>query len=202
MSLALDAMPTATVAAQPVAISADGSALLAHTVEAAEEAPRSADRATASAKFEATGTPAEARDTFRAFFDIEATARFIVEQRCRRIGLQFPDELLPHATNVVRELREEVAACQQTNETTATTDASAAATETAAAVPAAASAAPALQLYILADTSYGSCCVDEVAAQHANCDLIVHFGFSCLSRSGQMGEGEWCVPRRCRHTRS
>lgn len=36
-------------------------------------------------------------------------------------------------------------------------------------------------IYILADTSYGSCCVDEVAAEHVNADLIVHYGRSCLS---------------------
>ncbi|CAO3651240.1 unnamed protein product [Cunninghamella blakesleeana] len=35
--------------------------------------------------------------------------------------------------------------------------------------------------FILADTSYGSCCVDEVAAQHVNADAIVHYGHSCLS---------------------
>lgn len=36
-------------------------------------------------------------------------------------------------------------------------------------------------IYILADTSYGSCCVDEVAAEHVDADLIVHYGRSCLS---------------------
>lgn len=36
-------------------------------------------------------------------------------------------------------------------------------------------------IFILADTSYGSCCVDEVAAEHVNADLIVHYGRSCLS---------------------
>lgn len=35
--------------------------------------------------------------------------------------------------------------------------------------------------YILADTSYGSCCVDEVAAQHVNADAIIHYGEACLS---------------------
>ena len=35
--------------------------------------------------------------------------------------------------------------------------------------------------FILADTTFGSCCVDEVAAQHAEADMIVHFGDSCLS---------------------
>ncbi|KAI8365398.1 diphthamide biosynthesis protein 2 [Radiomyces spectabilis] len=37
------------------------------------------------------------------------------------------------------------------------------------------------EIFILADTSYGSCCVDEVAAEHVNSDLIVHYGRSCLS---------------------
>lgn len=35
--------------------------------------------------------------------------------------------------------------------------------------------------YILGDTSYGSCCVDEVAAQHVNADGIIHFGHACLT---------------------
>lgn len=36
-------------------------------------------------------------------------------------------------------------------------------------------------IFVLADTSYGSCCVDEVAAEHVSADLIVHYGRSCLS---------------------
>ena len=39
---------------------------------------------------------------------------------------------------------------------------------------------------ILADTQYGSCCVDEVAAEHANVDLIIHFGEACLSRPSRI----------------
>ncbi|CAG8603074.1 10714_t:CDS:10 [Paraglomus occultum] len=41
-------------------------------------------------------------------------------------------------------------------------------------------------IYILADTSYGSCCVDEIAAQHVNADFIVHYGRSCLSRTTRL----------------
>ncbi|KAL1435331.1 hypothetical protein MTO96_011064 [Rhipicephalus appendiculatus] len=37
------------------------------------------------------------------------------------------------------------------------------------------------ELFILGDTSYGSCCVDEVAAEHVGADAIVHYGHSCLS---------------------
>jgi diphthamide biosynthesis protein 2 len=38
-----------------------------------------------------------------------------------------------------------------------------------------------VQVVTLADTSYGSCCVDEVAASHADADLVIHYGRSCLS---------------------
>uniref|UniRef100_A0A0K0E129 2-(3-amino-3-carboxypropyl)histidine synthase subunit 2 n=1 Tax=Strongyloides stercoralis TaxID=6248 RepID=A0A0K0E129_STRER len=37
------------------------------------------------------------------------------------------------------------------------------------------------KLYVLADTSYRSCCVDDIAAEHAKCDSLIHFGESCLS---------------------
>ncbi|XP_052861417.1 2-(3-amino-3-carboxypropyl)histidine synthase subunit 2 [Anopheles cruzii] len=38
-------------------------------------------------------------------------------------------------------------------------------------------------LFVLGDTSYGSCCVDEIAASHANADGIIHFGHACLSKA-------------------
>ncbi|KAG0238598.1 Diphthamide biosynthesis protein 2 [Actinomortierella wolfii] len=41
-------------------------------------------------------------------------------------------------------------------------------------------------VYILADTSYGSCCVDEVAAQHIAADVIVHYGRSCQSPTSRL----------------
>ncbi|KAG9464727.1 hypothetical protein GDO78_019476 [Eleutherodactylus coqui] len=37
------------------------------------------------------------------------------------------------------------------------------------------------QTYILGDTSYGSCCVDEVAAEHVGAEVLVHYGPACLS---------------------
>lgn len=35
----------------------------------------------------------------------------------------------------------------------------------------------------MGDTSYGSCCVDEVAAEHVHSDAIIHFGHACLSKA-------------------
>ncbi|XP_038160179.1 2-(3-amino-3-carboxypropyl)histidine synthase subunit 2 [Cyprinodon tularosa] len=40
--------------------------------------------------------------------------------------------------------------------------------------------------FILGDTSYGSCCVDEVAAEHVGADCIVHYGGACLSPSKRL----------------
>mmetsp|Transcript_16545 Transcript_16545/g.33834 ORF Transcript_16545/g.33834 Transcript_16545/m.33834 type:complete len:348 (+) Transcript_16545:6584-7627(+) len=37
------------------------------------------------------------------------------------------------------------------------------------------------KVFVLGDTQFGECCVDEVAAQHVNADLVVHFGHTCLS---------------------
>lgn len=38
-----------------------------------------------------------------------------------------------------------------------------------------------VRLFIMADTTYGSCCVDEVGAAHANADCVIHYGHTCLS---------------------
>jgi len=39
-----------------------------------------------------------------------------------------------------------------------------------------------VSFYVLGDTSYSSCCVDHVAAQHVDSDLIIHLGFACLTQ--------------------
>ncbi|CAI4044383.1 2-(3-amino-3-carboxypropyl)histidine synthase SKDI_11G0300 [Saccharomyces kudriavzevii IFO 1802] len=38
-----------------------------------------------------------------------------------------------------------------------------------------------VKFWILADTAYSACCVDEVAAEHVQADLVVHFGDACLN---------------------
>ncbi|KAJ7235093.1 putative diphthamide synthesis protein-domain-containing protein [Mycena haematopus] len=42
------------------------------------------------------------------------------------------------------------------------------------------------EIYVLADTSYGSCCVDEVAAQHVDADAMVHYGYACMSQTSRL----------------
>ncbi|OWR53621.1 diptheria toxin resistance protein [Danaus plexippus plexippus] len=40
-----------------------------------------------------------------------------------------------------------------------------------------------VDLYILGDTSYASCCVDSVAAMHVQSDAVIHFGHSCFTKT-------------------
>ncbi|CAA7263747.1 unnamed protein product [Cyclocybe aegerita] len=42
------------------------------------------------------------------------------------------------------------------------------------------------EIYVLADTSYGSCCVDEVAASHVDADAMVHYGHACMSQTSRL----------------
>ena len=81
------------------------------------------------------------------YFELEKVSKYILENDFKKVCLQFPDNLLPHAVQVSEYL----------------------------------SLKCARKVYILADTSYGSCCVDKVAAQHIESDCLVHFGPSCHS---------------------
>lgn len=65
--------------------------------------------------------------------------------------MQFPDEMLDVAVDVVMNFQDQIPDSYECN------------------------------VFLLADSSYGSCCADEVAAEHADSDLIVHFGHSCMS---------------------
>ncbi|GBE58974.1 Diphthamide synthesis [Babesia ovata] len=36
------------------------------------------------------------------------------------------------------------------------------------------------EVIIMADVTYGACCIDDITAQTIGCDLIIHYGHSCL----------------------
>lgn len=115
---------------------------------------------------EATAT-ASGRD-LAELYDIDATARYLVFKDAahgvkihpplERVALQFPDEALIDSVPVYHALSKALAALTDTPPT----------------------------LYILADTSYGSCCVDEVAASHVKAEAVVHYGHTCLSQTANM----------------
>ncbi|KAF6169706.1 hypothetical protein GIB67_004098 [Kingdonia uniflora] len=91
-------------------------------------------------------------------YEIVQTAHFINSRKFTRVALQFPDELLKDSTRVVSVLRDEL--IKDSDGEDAGRD---------------------VGLFVMADTTYGSCCVDEVGASHVNADCVIHYGHTCLS---------------------
>ncbi|KAJ8328984.1 Diphthamide biosynthesis protein 2 [Batrachochytrium dendrobatidis] len=98
-------------------------------------------------------------------FEVQSTADLIVSLYKNKVcsdptalsvvvAFQFPDSLLSYSSAVVEHLYAHIGKNIQCK----------------------------VDLVVLADTTFGSCCVDTVAAEHACVDLIVHYGPSCLSR--------------------
>ena len=71
----------------------------------------------------------------------------------RRVGLQFPDDRLGDALAVESQMHDHLAARGRHD----------------------------VALFVLADASTSPCCVDEVAAKHADITLVVQFGHSCMT---------------------
>lgn len=124
-------------------------------------------------------------------YEIARTIKEIREGRWKRIALQFPDEMLPDAPKVSQLIRNGLKrSAAVSNKQNFSPDESIDkerelvhgahdldlnALDTTEARP-----------YILGDTSYGSCCVDEIAAEHISADVVVHYGRSCLSPTARL----------------
>ncbi|KAJ5175026.1 2-(3-amino-3-carboxypropyl)histidine synthase subunit 2 [Penicillium canariense] len=129
-------------------------------------------------------------------YDIERTLKEIRQARYKRIALQFPDDMLPDAPRVFQLLSrglnsEEVVSVNGAHATSQTgggaADAEEGITQSVSQLSVADGAEKwSPRLYILADTSYGTCCVDEVAAEHVDADVVVHYGRSCLSPTARL----------------
>ncbi|QDS72089.1 hypothetical protein FKW77_003325 [Venturia effusa] len=143
-------------------------------------------------------------------YEIERTIREIRLGKWRRIALQFPDQMLVDAPRVYRELmlglrktrREE--GCggkregdvglqavevdisklslkgQETNGQAVEIDVS------KLSLNGQKQEEEKEKLCILGDTSYGACCVDEIAAEHVDAEVVVHYGRSCLSPTARL----------------
>ncbi|THH32708.1 hypothetical protein EUX98_g1435 [Antrodiella citrinella] len=114
------------------------------------------DAITRTIKVESQG-PSDLSDSeFLEYFEIERTVREITKGGYKRIALQFPDELLHDSVPIYRSLKGRLPSDSG------------------------------CELYVLADTSYGSCCVDEVAAQHVDANAMVHYGHACMSQTSRL----------------
>lgn len=126
-------------------------------------------------------------------YDIDRTLKEIRQARYKRIALQFPDEMLPDAPRVFQLLSRGLdrqnaingtAKSQPNGNSNGSDTDNLAESVTQLNVDDTSDEPP--KLYILGDTSYGSCCVDEVAAEHVNADAVVHYGRSCLSPTSRL----------------
>ena len=115
-------------------------------------------------------------------YEIDRTIAEIKRERFTRVALQFPDIMLPDAPRVFEALsrgldpntsssHQQRPQLYDSNRLTNGLEELHMTSEKQHAV----------RLYILADTSYGACCVDEVAAEHVSADTVIHYGRACLS---------------------
>ncbi|KAI1120895.1 putative diphthamide synthesis protein-domain-containing protein [Nemania abortiva] len=146
------------------------------------------DDPTPSSTLDQSIRPDRSNDELFAVYEIARTAAEIQRHNWSRVALQFPDAMLADAPWVVGALERELAILKDPE-----TDSAAESTEQqgtgAAAPPRGAQqiqGGKGQRLYILADTSYSACCVDEIAAEHADADAVVHYGRACLSPTARL----------------
>ncbi|KAI9789497.1 MAG: Diphthamide biosynthesis protein 2 [Piccolia ochrophora] len=114
-------------------------------------------------------------ESIRAVYEIERTADEIGHGGWERVALQFPDDLLTDAPSIFEELSRRLSNVDRPSRRVA---------------PSIGDGNDRRQvqhkLFILGDTSYGSCCVDEVAAEHVDAGVVVHYGRACLSPTARL----------------
>nr|CCA23796.1 diphthamide biosynthesis protein putative [Albugo laibachii Nc14] len=93
-----------------------------------------------------------------SFYDRNRCIDIIKSHNYKKIALQLPDSLLRDAVQIQRLLQERLRAVEYAFD----------------------------RVFVLGDTSYGSCCVDEIAATHLQADCVIHYGRSCLSATSSL----------------
>ena len=118
-------------------------------------------------------------------YEVDRTVKELRAGKWKRIALQFPDSMLPDAPQVYEALEVGLKqdhlepfeggkiACEydQVQDLSLEGDAAIETKES---------------IFILADTSYGACCVDEIAAEHVDAEVVVHYGRACLSPTARL----------------
>ncbi|KAL6946982.1 hypothetical protein ACO0QE_001839 [Hanseniaspora vineae] len=88
------------------------------------------------------------------YYSVSEIIDFLTQNpKYEKITLQFPDHLVMDSAYILKDIQEHFTSAENNKR----------------------------QFWILADTSYSSCCVDEVAAEHVKGDLVIHFGDACLN---------------------
>ncbi|ETN38443.1 diphthamide biosynthesis protein 2 [Cyphellophora europaea CBS 101466] len=117
-------------------------------------------------------------------YEIARTLKEIKQHRWQRLALQFPDDMLPHSTRVYRLLARGLDS--KSHPPPASPEPVPEAEGSVNGDISKLALDEDVKLTILGDTSYGSCCVDEIAAEHVNADAVIHYGRSCLSPTARL----------------
>ena len=117
-------------------------------------------------------------------YEIQRTISEIRRAQYKRIALQFPDGMLGDAPRVFDALRDGL--CSSSKPRLESLDANQDSLTIQAECLNLQDQSPEPRFYILGDTSYGACCVDEIAAEHIDADAVVHYGRACLSPTARL----------------
>ncbi|KAK6465868.1 Diphthamide biosynthesis protein 2 [Scheffersomyces coipomensis] len=120
------------------------------------------------------------------YYSIDELVEFLQQKKdgedvlkYNRITLQFPDSLVCDSATIVHELQSRLNIVYSSSEVC--TPNNGCCSDGACKTTNQPSDLKSQTIWILADTSYSPCCVDEVAAEHVNSDLVIHFGDACLN---------------------
>ncbi|KAK4508199.1 hypothetical protein PRZ48_001937 [Zasmidium cellare] len=124
-------------------------------------------------------------------YEIKRTVDEIRNGKWKRIALQFPDDMLVDAPRVFERIRDDLKEARKTASSSQNGNVDNVANDLAKTSlqngqTSDASDQVEEKLCILGDTSYGACCVDEVAAEHVDAEVVVHYGRSCLSPTARL----------------
>lgn len=126
-------------------------------------------------------------DQLFLIYEIERTLAEIKKEKHARIALQFPDHMLHDAPRVFEALSKGLSSSSLSfKEDQKQTTQSMSLDKSVDELNSSTNGSLGPRLYILADTSYGACCVDEIAAEHVNADVVVHYGRACLSPTARI----------------
>lgn len=120
-------------------------------------------------------------DELKTIYEIDRTVAEIKEKSWTRIALQFPDDMLKDGPRVSELLHEKLS-----NEFTKLVEDDLVKSVNNLMLNGDAIIKTPYKVTILADTSYGSCCVDEIAAEHVDAQVVVHYGRTCLSPTARL----------------
>lgn len=136
--------------------------------------------------FKPSPEPSLSDEQIYDIYEVARTAREIAEGGWQRIALQFPDAMLGDGVKVFESLEVELTKLSKAGSSAPQENTDGALETNFNNLTTGAKSEERHRLYILADTSYGACCVDEIAAEHVDAEVVVHYGRSCLSPTARL----------------